>query len=189
MQDIISKEIMAILPIYIADKGNCTIIYTIKENVIVNATIKTVIKKLCAHYRLDIRASNRHFGGLISIKNAIPLPFSKDNIFIQLKVRKPIGKDDGSMGYFNLDSIRKIKGLKNDASIILNNGTEIQCICSHGTIKKHMKHGELIRNLFEDKAPRVNEAMEHYVASDTPATKLDIARIFMMIQDIVNKIK
>lgn len=189
MQDIISKEIIAILPEYIAGKGNCTVIYTNKERIIVNMTIRTVIKKLCAHYRIDIRASNRHFGGLISIKNAIPIPLSKDNIFIQVKVRKPILKDDGSMGYFKLDSIKKIKGLKKDASILLNNGTEIQCDCSHSIIKKHMKHGELIRNLYDNKQSTVNEAMECYASSDTPATKSDIARIFMMIQDIVNKIK
>ena len=189
MQDIISKDIIAIVPEYIANKGNCTVVYTNKEKIIVNMTIRTVIRRLCAHYRMDIRASNRHFGGLISIKNAIPIPLSKDNIFIQVKVRKPIGKDDGSMGYIKLDSIKKIKGLKKDASILLNNGTEIQCDCSHSTIKKHMKHGELIRTLYDDRQSTVNEAMESYIASDTPATKSDIARIFMMIQDIVNKLK
>ena len=62
-------------------------------------------------------------------------------------------------------------------------------MCSHSTIKSHMKHGELIRNLYNDNQPTVNEAMEYYSASDTPATKSDIARIFMMIQDIVNKLK
>ena len=62
-------------------------------------------------------------------------------------------------------------------------------MCSHSTIKSHMKHGELIRNLYSDNQPTVNEAMEYYSASDTPATKSDIARIFMMIQDIVNKLK
>ena len=105
MQDIISKEIVAILPTYIAGKGNCTIIYTNTENIIVHTTIKTVVRRLCAHYRLDVRASNRHFGELISIKNAIPIPLSKDNILIQVKVRKPLVKHDGSMGYFKLDSI------------------------------------------------------------------------------------
>ena len=189
MEEIITKEIMAIIPIYIEDKGNCTIIYTKKGNVQVYTTIRTVIKKLCAHYRLDVKASNRHFGGLISIKNAIPLPLTRDNIFIQVKVRKPIGKDDGSMGYFNMDAIKKIKGLKGDASILLKNGYEIQCLCSHGTIKKHIKHGELIKSLYGEGLPKVNEAMEYYIAQDTPATKSDIARIFMMIQDIVNKIK
>lgn len=188
MKDVFSNEIIAIVPIYLELKGNCTKIYTDKGDIIVSMTIRTVIKRLCAHYRLDIRASNKHFGGLISIKNAIPIPLSKDNILIQVKVRKPIGKDDGSMAYINLNSIKKIKGLKSNASIILNNEIEIQCICTANTIKKHMNHGELIKKLYEDRQPIVNEAMEYYVASDTPATKSDIARIFMMIQEIVHKI-
>lgn len=188
MKDIFSNEILAIIPIYLAVKGNCTKVYTNEGEIIVNMSIKTVIKRLCAHYRLDLRASNRHFGGLISIKNAIPIPLSKDNILIQVKVRKPIGKDDGSMGYFNLNSINKVKALKKDAAIILNNGTEIICMSSPDTIKRHMNHGELIKKLYEDKQPIVKEAMEYYVASDTPATKSDIARIFMMIQEIVHKI-
>lgn len=188
MKDIFSKEIIAIIPTYLPDRGNCTRVYTDREELIINMTIKTVIKRLCAHHRLDLRASNRHFGGLISIKNAIPIPLSKDNILIQGKVRKPIGKDDGCMGYFNLNSIKKVKALKNDTLIILDNGVEIQCICSPDTIKRHMNHGELIKKLYEDRQPIVSEAMEYYVASDTPATKSDIARIFMMIQEIVHKI-
>lgn len=188
MKDIFSNEIIAIIPIYLPERGNCTKIYRDKEELILNMTIRTVIKRLCAHYRLDLRASNRHFGGLISIKNAIPIPLSKDNILIQAKVRKPIGKDDGSMGYFNLNSIKKIKALKNNSVIILDNGLEIQCICTINTIKRHMNHGKLIKELYEDKQPIVNEAMEYYEASDTPATKSDIARIFMMIQEIVHKI-
>lgn len=188
MKEFITKEIMAIIPTYIAGRGNCTVIYTDEENIVLDSTVRTIIRKLCAHYHLDMRASNKYFGGLISVKNGVPLPLTRDKIFIQLKVRKPVGHCDGSMGYFNLDSIEKIKDLKKNTSIILNNGTEIECMSTQATIKKHIKHGELVRSLYDNRIYTVNEAMERYEATDTPATKSDIARIYMKIQEIAEKI-
>jgi hypothetical protein len=175
MNEFITKEVMAIVPTYMPDRGNCTIIYTDEENIILDLTVRTIIKKLCAHYHLDIRASNKYFGGLISVKNAVPLPLTRDKILIQLKVRKPIGHCDGCMGYFNLDSIKKIQRVKDKTLIILKNGIEIQCMSTQANIEKHIKNGELIRNLYDNRIYTVNEAMERYEATDTPATKSDIA--------------
>lgn len=188
MNEFITKEIMAIIPTYMPNRGNCTIIYTDEENIILDLKVKTIIKKLCAHYHLDIRASNKYFGELISVKNGVPLPLTRDKILIQLKVREPIGHCDGSMGYFNLDSIKKVQGLKKDTSIILKNGTEIQCMYTQANIKKHIKNGELVRNLYDNRIYTINEAIERYEATDTPATKSDIARIYMKIQEIADKI-
>lgn len=188
MNEFITKEIMAIIPTYMPEKGNCTIVYTSDENIVLDLTVRSIVKKLCAHYHLDIKSSNKYYGGLISVRNMVPLPLARDKIFIQLKVRKPIGHCDGVMGYFNLDSIEKIKELKTGTLVILNNGIEIQCMCTQDTIKKHMNHGELVRNLYDNRIYTINEAMERYEATDTPATKSDIARIYMAIQDIAGKI-
>ena len=187
MNEFITKDIMAIIPTYISERGDCTIIYTKGENIILGLTVKSIIKKLCAHYLLDIKASNKYYGRLIAAKNMVPLPLTRDKIFIQLKVRKPIGRCDGGMGYFNLNSIKKIKEHEKGASVILNDGIEVQCMYTQDTINKHIKYGELVGNLYDNRIYTINEAMERYETTDTPATKSDIARIYMAIQDIAGK--
>jgi hypothetical protein len=188
MKDFVTKDIMAIVPTYIADRGNCTIIYAEDENITTNSSVRNIVKRLCTHYHLDKTASNKYFGNLIQVRNGVPLPLTRDKILIQLKVRKPIGHCDGGMGYFNLDSIKTIKGMDMDATVVLKNGEEIQCISTLSNIKKHMKNGELVRNLYDNRIYTANEAMERYETSNTPATKADIARLFMILQDMSDKI-
>ncbi|MBC8587513.1 competence protein ComK [Paratissierella segnis] len=188
MEDFVTKDIMAVVPVYVADRGNCTIIYAEDENITTNSSVRNIIKRLCTHYHLDRVASNKYFGNLIQVKNGVPLPLTRDRIFIQLKVRRAIGHCDGTMGYFNLDSIKSVKGMENDAFVILKNGTEIKCVSALSNIKKHMKNGELVRNLYDNRIYTANEAMERYETSNTPATKADIARLYMILQDMSDKI-
>ncbi len=68
MEKIIEKDIEAILPIYMNDIGNCTVIYTRKDKIILEKVIKTIIKNLCQYYHLDLKASNKTYGDLLSIK-------------------------------------------------------------------------------------------------------------------------
>lgn len=186
MKELISKDILAILPTYIEGEGNCTIVLVKDGSKIkIKYTIRTVIRRLCAYYRLDLRESNRQFKDLFKISNGIPVPISKDRIYIQIKVREPIGKDDGAMGFIKLDAIKKIVGTKGEARILLNNGAEVACLCSQKTLRKHMNIGQLAKRLYEeDKDLQVGEAEEYYISKDTPATKSDIARLFMMIEEL-----
>lgn len=191
MENIISKGIMAIMPTYESGKGNCTTIYTEKENIHIDATVRTVIKNLCAYYHVDMDASNKYFGELLSIKKGVPLPLSRDDVFIQLKVRKPIIKYDGTRGYFNLDSIEKVEKLNDNSVVLLKNGVEIKCIYSKNTVIKHIKKGKVARMIYENKYSsfNANDIMERYAALETPVTKADLAKMFFITLEVINRIK
>ena len=60
MKDFVTKDIMAIVPTYIADRGNCTIIYAEDENITTNSSVRNIVKRLCTHYHLDKTASNKY---------------------------------------------------------------------------------------------------------------------------------
>lgn len=184
MKNIIEQGILAIIPTYIVGNGNCTVIQTKNGQVVLDKVIRTVIRNLCNYYHIDLQASNRYYKSLIPTKLSVPLPFSRNDIFFQVKVRRSIGKDDGSMGYFHLDGVSKIKSEDNRAIIVLNNGAEVPCLCTPENVRNHIKNGELVRDLYEKRHPSVGEQMEKYLASDSPATKADIGRLFMAIQDL-----
>lgn len=185
MENIISKGIMAILPIYIKGQGNCTIFYTKEETVELQLTIRTVIRRLCEYYLLDLKSSNKKYGVLLSCKYHPPIPFNKDNIFIQLKTRTPIGRHDGAHGYFDLDSIKRLKPMGKNTMIQLIDGTEIEALVSYNISKKYFNNGEIVRELIKDKADKIPMGeSSFYENQDTPATKADIALLYMKILEI-----
>ena len=187
-EDFVTKNIMAIVPKYMPDEGDRTIIYTKEENIVLSLRVRNIVRKLCKHYQLDMKASNEYFGGLISVSNMIPLPLARDKVFIQLKVRKPISRYDGGVGLFNIDSIERVKEGEDGIYIVLKNGIEIKTLYVRSSIEKHIRQGQMVKNLYDTRIYTLNEAMERYETSDTPATKSDIARLYMAIKEMSNKL-
>lgn len=152
LEKIILQEIMAIMPKYISDKGNCSYIITLNGGSYeINKTMKTLLSQLCKYYLVDLKATKRYYGKLLNIKNLSPIPLNKENIFIPLKIRKPLFKNDGSIGYVNIKHIEKVS-VDNDKSIIeLINNKKIECLNSIDTVKKHINNGNIVKKLYEGK--------------------------------------
>ncbi len=193
MEKIIEKDIEAILPIYMNDIGNCTVIYTRKDKIILEKVIKTIIKNLCQYYHLDLKASNKTYGDLLSIKKHPPIPLTKEKVLIQVKTRVPIGKHDGAYGYINIDSIDKIKSSKESLKktiIQLKSGRTIEAHCMKSTILKNINNGRIVQGLIQGKNHfQVKEEENLYLLEDAPATKRDIALVYMKLMEIKNELK
>lgn len=162
MEELTREKIIAIIPVYIANRGNSTIIYTRKSSRTIYKSIRTVFKNICSHYHLDIKQCNNYYKKFIHNKNSIPTPFSGEDIFIQLKVRNPIGKDDGSKGFFRLDSIIDFEAKEGFSLIRLENNVELKCLCSLDAIKKQIKNGEIIKKMHKEK----EKSLENSFISD-----------------------
>lgn len=190
MEDLVSKHIMAILPIYIRGKGNGTYIYTREGVFEVGLTIKTVIKNLCEYYCLDLKSCNRTYGSLLSSAYRPPIPFNSDNIFIQFKTRTPIGKHDGAYGYFNINSIKRTKSTGKNTIIYLLDDEEIEVLMSIYTVNKYINNGEVVRKLINDrKSKGPKESLNFYDAENTPATKSDIALLYLKMLEIRERLE
>lgn len=185
----IEQDILAILPTYRGDKGNCTLILREDGQQIVGRTVKTVIKKICKHHHIDLRAANETYGSLLNLKTNIPLVISPERIFVQLKVREPVGKDDGAMGFFKLGGIDEVINREGVAIVRLRNKTEVGCICSADNVRSQISKGKLAKELYGSiRTQTVQESLEYYHSKDGPAMKSDIARLYMKLDDLLLKL-
>ncbi len=192
MQNIFKEEIIALLPSYIKDRGNSTVVWIQgQEPVIIESTIKTTIKNMCRFYHLDLKASNKTYGELLSIKRSPPIPFKTDKIFIKLKTRIPLARDDGAYGYINLDYIEKTIKIKENKKTLIQLRDQ-QFLEVHGrieTINKTIKNGEIIKKLVgRQDLLEIREEGPSYLEESTPATKKDIALIYMKLVELTDKI-
>ncbi|QIB27517.1 hypothetical protein [Caloranaerobacter azorensis] len=152
IEKLFKDGIMAIMPIYIDMYGNCTKVITLKtqENYLFKS-VKTVLKNMAKFYALDLMASREYYGKIIGISNTVPIPFDSENIFVPLKVRKPIFKNDGSFGYFNLKFIYDIKEEKSGVYIILEGNIKVRINQTLKTAYKHIRHGEIVKRVYDKK--------------------------------------
>lgn len=177
IEKIVLEELMAFLPIYLALKGNCTLLYTNQGGIMeVDKSIRTTLNNLSKFYLIDLKATKQYYGDLLSTKNRVPIPFNNDNIFVPIKVRKPLCKNDGALGYVNIKYIKKVSKSKDNTIIHLDKGFTIECLNSTGTVNKHIKNGYIVKKLCEEKHSSVTiSEYDFYNEYDKPATKGDIA--------------
>lgn len=191
IEKLLNDEIMAIIPIYIDMYGNCTRIITLKsQNNYIYKSIKTVLKNIARFYTLDLMASREYYGKIIGISNIVPIPFDSENIFIPLKVRKPIFKNDGSFGYFNLKFINDIKEEKNVVYIILEGNIKVRINQTLKTAYKHVRHGEIVKRVYDKRTyGLIKESSDDFYSEyNKPATKGDIAILVNQLMDILRKL-
>lgn len=190
MEKLIEKRILAIIPKYVSDKGNFTLVYTEKGIVEIEKSIKTVIKNISNYYHFDLKQSNNTYKNLLYHRKNPPVPFTDESIFILLKTRKPVGKHDGAHGYILIDAIEKIvfeEGKDIHPKILLTNGELLEVLCTVHTIRKSIKNGNIVKKLLQYKhASTIKEKKRLSLDGNMPATKADIALLFMEICKLQN---
>lgn len=158
MERVFNEELMCILPRYVDCKGNCTILYSLKrEPLIVEKSLRTVLRLIGKHYMLDLREIKKRYGPLVTAPNLVPIPFSKEDVFVPFKVRVPMYRNDGAFGYINMKYIERISKDKNSSLIYLSNGMRIKCLSSLQTVKKHMRNGKIVSRCYEGRSMKVKE--------------------------------
>lgn len=176
MESILKDGLVAFVPKYIDLKGNCTIIYgRDARKLVVEKSIKTVIRLIAKYYLLDLNEAKKRYKPLVASSNLIPIPLSKSDVFIPIKTRKPMYKNDGAFGYINIKYIEEVKDRKDSTYIYLTNGLTIKALSSLSTVEKHLRNGHIISRCYEERTI-VAEDEERYRAL-FPATKADISLI------------
>lgn len=151
MEILIENNIMAIIPIYEKDLGNVTRVYFENHQpVTIEKSMKTVFSYLLRYYMINIDELRSRYKGLLGGKNLMPIPFSKDDILIPVKIRTPLTKNDGAFGYINLRYLEKIRPKDGYIEVSLSN--EIINICSSmETLEKHIQRGNIIKNCYVER--------------------------------------
>lgn len=135
LHEIFTGGIIYIAPEYTSGIGDTCRIKTEKNSYLIENNIKTVINKLCAYLLVDYSQSKTYLKGLLGKGKNLPLVLDPDNIFICLKTRIPIGKNDGAMTYVNPKYIESY-----DYGILdLASGEKIYTFTADSTIKRNLK--------------------------------------------------
>lgn len=188
MEKIIKSDILAIVPIYLSNRGDSTLIITKSGNIELNQNIRTVIKNISKYYHLDLKESNASYKEMFCIKKNPPIPFTPEDIFVMVKTRKPLCHHDGAYGYVRIDAIEKIKfkkGKDTYPQIILKNKETLEVLFSLATLEKHLSQGYILENLLHlDYGKSVKESSSLYLEENKPATKGDISLLYMEIKKL-----
>lgn len=185
MEKLFQKSIMALVPEYNENNCNYTILHRKNEEILIlDKSIKTVIKLLAKYHMIDLNAMNKKYRNLISSKILTPISLSKDDILIPFKTRKEPYKNDGAFSYINMKYIKKIKKDNKSTIILLDNGVEIKCYTSLNTANKHLKNGKIINKCYEENIMKIKEQESSY-NNLIPASKADIEKINKKLEAII----
>lgn len=192
VEELVSNEIIAILPLYIDMEGNSTKVITKNQNEeYINKSIKTFIALLAKYFMIDLSSTRQYYGKLIGSANIVPLPFNKDNIFVPLKVRKPISKNDGSLGYFNIGFIKDIIKKNNRIYISLDKELYIEVLQGTESARRNIRNAHIVKDAYcKRTGVTIMEGQGFYSELSKPATKGDIAALRNELMDIkINLLK
>lgn len=135
----IKEGIVAIIPKY-TETGDSTYVFTsMKEIRIYKKSIRSFLKELYFMHSIDFIAQKNKFKKIGIHQNA-PLILD-DQVFIKVRVRKPIGKSDGAYGYVNVKAVERIKTIEEKTVLVLNTGQEIVSRDSYNTLAKNLMIG------------------------------------------------
>lgn len=191
LKKINSKEIMAFIPVYVQLKGNCTLVYRAQgERDCLDVSLRSFLNHLAQEHFIDLRSIRKYYGSVLGIKNLVPIPLNYRNVFIPIKVRRPICRNDGSIGYINIEYIERTVENQGETIVHLRNNIKIKSLNSLPTVKKHIANGQIVKHLYRDKnnIDCVHE-YDFYNGYNKPATKGDIALLIEEISKIIGSIK
>jgi hypothetical protein len=181
------KTIAALVPCYHSVYGNATeLIYLEQDSVFVPRTVKTVLRNIAKEYAIDLKALRQKYGTLLGCGRASPIPLDRDTIFIPLKMRRIVSKNDSARGYINYLAIMDVKE-ENPGTclVVLSSGRKVKCFHSAKNIKQHMLNCHVVRQKLSGLPKAGLQSEDEYL--NYPATKSDIAMLLKEIRELREK--
>ncbi len=177
--------IAALVPIYHSSYGNATkVMYLDKDCDTVPRAVKTVLRNIAKENAVDIEAFRKKYGKLLGCGRAAPIPIDKDTIFIPLKMRKVISKNDSARGYINCLAIKEVQSEDEGplCIVVLQDDTKVKCFHSKKNIRQHISHCCFVHTQLTGILGTDHGGIGNYL--DYPATKADIALLLKEIRQL-----
>ncbi len=142
------EDIIALEPIYVEEKGDIVIIHGLDGSLTKdNKRISTIFKQMSKYDLIDMEQVRLLIKRFLNIRKNIPYVFNKDNIFIGIKTRVPIGKNDGAFSYIKISSIDKIE----EKRIYLETGNIIKILENKNAVERKINNGMLASLAIEER--------------------------------------
>ncbi|MDO5017918.1 MAG: hypothetical protein Q4E02_01325 [Lagierella massiliensis] len=142
------EEIVALEPIYCDGLGDCTKVHLNNgDTEIESIKIPTILKNMAKEDLVDMAQVHQIIKRFLTIRKSLPYVFNQDYIYIGIKTRKPLCKNDGTQTFVNLKQIDKHR----DGILYLKNGDKIRVLDDKTTIRRKINNGILCGMLIEDR--------------------------------------
>lgn len=150
MERIIQKGIQGMIPVYGDNGENGIYIYTHGgEEIYIDKSIRSFISYLFHQRRIDLYALRQWTSSILHRRNGLPLVLSRELVWVPIKIRKPIGRADGSEGYISLLHIKDLAEKDHKTSIQLKCGKEISSLHSKKIIESRILFAQLMLAKYE----------------------------------------
>ena len=93
--------------------------------------------EVCRFFQKDLRLIRQQAREITGQRSLNPLPINHNMILVPFKIRKPIGKDDGAMGYFFSSSIDDIREDGDGVRVFLRDGQHYRILETLSTARHH----------------------------------------------------
>ena len=146
------EEFAALVPCYDENGGNATLIYSAGGAVEADRrSVKANLRRLARFYQVDLEAARRRYGQYLGRAQGVPLPFSLSLVLVPVKMRVPVGKNDGADGYVNPGAVQGC--LEADPGeepvrsfLLLKGGHRLPCYLKADTVNRRLKTGLLVHD-------------------------------------------
>ncbi len=140
----IKDQIIGIQPLY-TEIGNSTRLYLQEGEVLDSRVLYSAILALGKLYAIDLSAQREFLKGVLKRQGVMPFYLSDDRVFVPLKMRKRLTKNDNVYGYVDVRYIGDVIPNGKQGSILkLKDGREISILSPRGTVDKMQRLGERI---------------------------------------------
>lgn len=141
------QNINYLIPIYDQWRGNSTeISFTDGKKIIMANKTTTVVKKLARVFAVDLAELKRKYGILVGRKTSTPLPLHPHLTLISVKIRIPLGKDEGARGFIIKNKIVDFLPLESSLTrCVFTDGTYLDCRQSVSSLNLALAHAEIIQ--------------------------------------------
>lgn len=178
-------KIIYFIPSYEKNIGSVTrVMLENGEETIANIKCKSYFNRICREYTIDSFASKSKYGKLIGGINSIPIPLSGDMLLIPVKVRKPMVKSDGAMGYVNFHQIKDCTEAKTgEAQLTFKNSTKLRIISSYKTLQKRLREANVINDHY-----RKEKGIIRYADLNEPITRAELTLLARLLLNLKNSL-
>ncbi|NLJ40365.1 MAG: hypothetical protein GX352_01950 [Clostridiales bacterium] len=189
----LDKGLCGLVPVYGEDGANCTgLLFREHPPAMTKIKVHTFITRLAAFFQKDIRLVREQAREITGQRSMNPLPINAHIILVPFKMRKPIGKDDGAVGYFFSDMIHDVTEDGDKVKVALKGGQKFQIIDTYHTAKRHISSAHQIcfkLRPYDMGSPEYSSVCREYTGSyGLPATKGDILNLSRNIGVLVHKL-
>lgn len=183
----------AILPRYEQDGSNGTdILFEDGSRINHKRKVRAVIKELASLYQKDLTLIREHAAKALGQKTMLPISITPGITLVPFKVRKPIGQNDGAIGYVFESAVVKLYKAEKGSLIKLKGGFEVSVFENIKTANRHIENAERARKnalqyglKHEQMSLVLNELREEY---ERPVTRGDIAILLRSLLSLMEKL-